>query len=282
MTAPLYVAARRVLLDALDALCEHRNALVLAGAQAIYIRTGSAELDASIAPYTTDADLAIDPARLGPDPRLEEAMRAAGFQLLQVGDHTEPGIWTIVTNVDGQDRVVPVDLLVPETLAGSGRRAARIPPHGKAAARRIPGIEATIVDNDPIPIASLEPAVDPRVATIRVAGTAALIIAKVHKINDRLANAEQGRQDRLKAKDASDVYRLMGAAPAEHVAARLASLAGDDIAGACAREGIHLLRRLFGAPRAPGVELAVQALAGAVPEPQVRALMVAYTAAVLP
>ena len=44
MTDPLYVAARGVLLDALQALGEQREALILAGAQAIYIHTGAAEL----------------------------------------------------------------------------------------------------------------------------------------------------------------------------------------------------------------------------------------------
>jgi hypothetical protein len=49
---PRYVAARRVLLDALDALRPHRNALVVVGAQAIYLRTGAGDI--GIAPYTTD------------------------------------------------------------------------------------------------------------------------------------------------------------------------------------------------------------------------------------
>jgi hypothetical protein len=40
----LYVLARRVLLDALDALGIHRDAIVLVGAQAIYLRCGEADL----------------------------------------------------------------------------------------------------------------------------------------------------------------------------------------------------------------------------------------------
>ncbi len=36
----LYVVARQVLLDALDALGAHRDALVLIGAQAVYLRVG--------------------------------------------------------------------------------------------------------------------------------------------------------------------------------------------------------------------------------------------------
>ncbi len=63
---PLYVAARRVLLDALDALREHLDAIVLVGAQAVYVHAGEADL--SVAPFTTDSDLAIDPRHLSPQP----------------------------------------------------------------------------------------------------------------------------------------------------------------------------------------------------------------------
>jgi hypothetical protein len=51
------VAAREVLLDALDALGEQREALILAGAQAIYIHTGAADL--AVAEFTTDGDLVV-------------------------------------------------------------------------------------------------------------------------------------------------------------------------------------------------------------------------------
>jgi hypothetical protein len=49
---PEYVAARRVLLDALEALGPHRKAVVLVGAQAIYLHVG--EGDMAVAPFTTD------------------------------------------------------------------------------------------------------------------------------------------------------------------------------------------------------------------------------------
>ena len=39
---PEFVAARRVLLDALEALGAHRKAVVLVGAQAIYLHVGEA------------------------------------------------------------------------------------------------------------------------------------------------------------------------------------------------------------------------------------------------
>jgi hypothetical protein len=37
---PLYIQARRVLLDVLDALGSHRQSIVLVGAQAVYLHTG--------------------------------------------------------------------------------------------------------------------------------------------------------------------------------------------------------------------------------------------------
>ena len=72
-----YLIARRVLLDALDALGEHRDAMVLVGVQAVYLRVGDADL--ALAPYTTDADLVIDPHRLAEIPPLEQVLLGAGF-----------------------------------------------------------------------------------------------------------------------------------------------------------------------------------------------------------
>ena len=72
---PLYVLARKVLLDALSALESHLDALILVGAQAIYVHTGDADL--ALPEYTTDGDLAIAPEDLGDSPLLEDALRAA-------------------------------------------------------------------------------------------------------------------------------------------------------------------------------------------------------------
>jgi hypothetical protein len=52
---PIYVEARRVLLDALTALAPQGSAVIVAGAQAVYLRAGDA--DVAVAPYTTDGDL---------------------------------------------------------------------------------------------------------------------------------------------------------------------------------------------------------------------------------
>ena len=64
--------SRRVLLDALTALAPHGAAFIVAGAQAVYLHTGDADL--AVAPYTTDGDLALNPRLLRGEPKLEEAM----------------------------------------------------------------------------------------------------------------------------------------------------------------------------------------------------------------
>ena len=94
---PLYVEARRVLLDVLTALQPHGVSVILAGAQAIYLRTGDADI--AVAPYTTDGDLALDPSKLADSPTLEAAMRDAHFHL-----GAEPGIWLARARIGGRDR----------------------------------------------------------------------------------------------------------------------------------------------------------------------------------
>ena len=108
---PLYVAARSVLLDALEALGSQRDAVIVVGAQAVYLRTGDGDI--SVAPYTTDADLAVSPADLADQPHLEELMRAGGF--FQEG--SQPGAWLKSVGVGGRSVTIPVDVMVPEGLS---------------------------------------------------------------------------------------------------------------------------------------------------------------------
>lgn len=278
---PLHVAARCILLDALVALADHREALVVVGAQAVYLHTQDADLDASVAPYTTDADLALNPGKLGPEPELAAAMKAAGFTLkIKTNGGVEPGSWLAQVAVDGQTRQIPIDLIVPAALAvGHGRRDARLPDQGQHAARWADGLEAAVVDHSIMTVASLHPA-DPRSLQVRVAGIPALLIAKAYKLHDRLQ--ETGRTHRIRSKDAGDVVRLMRAPmTAAAVGARLAELAQDSDAGASIRTGVDRLRSLFGTPAAPGVAMATAALAGAIDEAQIRVLAPAFIAQML-
>ncbi|MHB1509350.1 MAG: hypothetical protein ACYCST_09640 [Acidimicrobiales bacterium] len=274
-----YIAARRVLLDALVALAAHDRAVIVAGAQAIYLRTGSADLTITVAPFTTDGDLALDPRRLEDDPQLEDAMTDANFELRPQGDgRIEPGIWTGVARVGGQHFEIPVDLIVPEAVAPKGgRRGARLGVHGNRAARRAVGLEAALVDHGLIQITALE-AGDDRQVVANVAGEAALLVAKMHKLHDRVAS---GRSDRLDDKDAADVIRLMQASSPRTVGLTIASLCSDDLAGAVSGQAVGYLDELFGRRGRVGIRMAASALRFGLPEERVEALSVAYAGALI-
>ncbi|MBE1603173.1 GSU2403 family nucleotidyltransferase fold protein [Actinopolymorpha pittospori] len=150
--------------------------MIVIGAQAIYLHTGGAAV--ALAEATKDSDLALDKRVLANEPLLEVALRAANF--IPNPETNQPGAWVTA-------RGIPVDLMVPESLAGAGpggRRAARIPPHAKHVARRAAGLEAAVVDYTPMQIKALDPS-DTRVVRAHVAGPAALLIAKLHKVGER-------------------------------------------------------------------------------------------------
>ncbi len=186
-------------------------------------------------------------------------------------------MWTRTVEIDGERIEIPVDLIVPEgTAPPGGTRGARLGPHGKRAARKAPGLEAAIVDNDVMTIAALDDE-DHRTISSKVAGPTALLTAKAHKVDDRLR--EEARPDRLIDKDASDVYRLMLTTAPEHVNEVVPKLLDDPRVAGPTRRGLELLRTQFGARRAPGVEMAVRALRLGVPDDRVRAVCVAFVAA---
>lgn len=273
MLDPRYVAARRVLLDALIALAPHGKAFIVAGAQAVYLRTGLNDL--AIAPFTTDGDLALDPTLLGDDPELETTMRNAGFELWeQAGNRTQPGIWLRTEEVDGEQLIIPIDLIVPEAAAvgAPGRRGARLGAHGNLAARRAVGLEAVLVDHDTMTVAALDPA-DPRAIDVEVAGVAALLVAKAHKIHDRVIS---GRADRLSDKDAADVVRIMQTTSPRDVGATLAELGRHPLAGEPTEIALTYMSDLFGRRAGEGVAMAQRALRLAIPEAQVATLCVSF------
>lgn len=272
----LYVAARRVLLDALTALHDHRDALVLVGAQAVYIHAADAEL--GVAAFTSDGDLAIDPTLLGEDPLVDEAMSRAGFVRDIAGLRKNPGLWWKQQTLNEQTVNIEVDLLVPHSLTddGRGRRSANVPPHPRGTFLRVAGLEATVVDNEVMRLQTLEPDTDPRTVDVRVAGPAALLIAKAIKVSERLEQAER-RPGRSVDKDAGDIVALMVTADVEIVAATMSQLLDHPRAGGATRTGLDALHRLFGSPRTDGVEMAVRALS-AVPGLSPAALAPAFMA----
>ena len=241
----LIVEARAALLDAVAALEAHKESVILIGAQAIYLRTGSVTF--ALAEATKDSDLAIDPRNLGEDPRLEEAMTGAGFILNPVSQ--QPGAWISPNGI-------PVDLMVPEHLAGSGsRRGVRIPPHAKHSARRATGLEAAIIDQSPMTVDSLDG--DGRSAVINVAGSAALLVAKLHKLGERVDTP-----DRLNDKDAHDIYRLLVATETPDLAETMQRLHADEISQEVTTQALGYLEQLFASADALGATMAGRAEEG--------------------
>lgn len=233
--------ARAGLLDALEALESHLDALVIVGAQAIYLNTGSMQV--ALAEFTTDGDVAIDPDLLSSDPLIEEAMSAAGF----TADPRSSAIGSWIS-----PRGVPIDLMVPEAVAGTGRRGARVPPHDSKAMRRSRGIEAALVDKSTMTIRAIDVGTDVREFEVSVAGPAALLIAKLHKLHDRIESPT-----RLDNKDAHDVYRLLRAFEIDVFVDSIDHLLNEHGSGQITRDALSHLGALFGGgPRAPGAVMA--------------------------
>lgn len=267
----LNVVARNVLLDGLEALHDHLPSITVVGAQAVYLRTQGARI--ATAAYTSDGDLGLDPRTLGGEPPIQKKLRAAGFELLR---DNQPGLWGRREMVDGVEVLVELDLLVGETMAGAGSRSADIRPHDRMVARRVPGLEVAVVDRSPMTIGALDGT--RQSICVNVAGPAALLVAKAHKIHDRVAGARRS-PSRLIGKDAGDVYRLMVGTERREVIVLFRSLLDDHLVGEVASRGLGYLRELFGGVDTPGVRLAVEALSGDIPAERVRAVAAAYIGA---
>jgi hypothetical protein len=256
---PEYVLARKVLLDALEGLGEQRGAVVIVGAQAIYLHTGDAEL--AVAPYTTDGNVVIDPSRLRNDPKLAEALNGAGFS----AGTQHVGTWIMRRPLEGRPVEVKIDLMVPEAVGGPGRRGARLGIHGNRTARKARGLEATLVDQQQRTIESLEDK-DDRAFDVAVAGPAALVVAKLHKIAERVDTPGR-RED----KDALDILRLLQAVPTEVIADGVRALLEEEISAEVTEEALSFLRDLFTEPSRPGCQMAARAAAPLEPEDTIAA-----------
>ncbi|HEX5404852.1 MAG TPA: hypothetical protein VFX16_21395 [Pseudonocardiaceae bacterium] len=169
-------------------------------------------------------------------------------------------------------RPIELDLLVGASLT-TGSRSARIQPHDKMTARRVPGLETAVVDRCPMTIKALDPS-DDRAIRVHVAGPAALLVTKTFKIKDRLSDAS--RPDRVVNKDAADVIRIMTTNPAAAVSASFSALVTDDRIGTVTAQGLCYLRELFGGAATEGVVMAVRALAGDVPRSLIETLAPAF------
>jgi hypothetical protein len=132
--------------------------------------------------------------------------------------------------------------MVPDALSAGDRshRGGWIDPHSRTATRRAVGLGASVADNEVLPTFALDPS-DKRTFNARVAGPAALLIAKGHKIHERL-----DRPNRLNDNDAHDIYRLLVATtdvPA--LAATFQRLLADPVSELVTQRAIDWLPSLF-------------------------------------
>lgn len=113
------------------------------------------------------------------------------------------------------------------------------------------GLDGAVVDADVMKLSALEEG-DARTVDVRVAGPAALLVAKVHKIDDRKGS------DRSSDKDALDVLRLLRGTETDALAERWAKLLGDKRSEAAAQRGRELLEAQFARRRNVGVQMAIR------------------------
>jgi len=113
-----------------------------------------------------------------------------------------------------------------------------------------------LVDNEQQKLTSLDNG-DDRSHLIRVAGPAALLVAKVIKVEER-----RGQPQRLQPKDGLDVLRLLQACETSPLSDRLATLAGDPLAGDVTRMAMSSLMEHGRDREGPLATLAARAVAG--------------------
>lgn len=158
--------------------------------------------------------------------------------------------------------------MVPEALAGPGTRGARLGPHGKRAARRAKGLEGALIDRQRHTIAAFDPT-DPRVREIWVAGPAALVVAKLIKIGERF-----DAQDRVRDKDALDLFRLLQTVPTAQLATGLVLQGEDATASDVTSDALVVLNHLFTTADGAGIEMTIRAAGTPAASATIRASMV--------
>ena len=240
------ISAREGLLDAVEALGPHSEAVILVGAQAIYVHIGEVGAGFAVSPFTYDADIALDPALLGSDPTIIDAMAGAGFNLTD-----QPGLYR-------RESGAQVDLLVPAAVGGPGRRGARLDVHGNRAAMKVHGLEGALVSHAPRRISSLVPGSD-RSCVIEVAGPAALLVAKMHKISERV---DDPLRRATVDKDAFDIYRVLLAMDTSELAAEVRLLQANSVSSEVTSEAMTKFWELFGTRSGLGTELVAQHVLG--------------------
>ena len=90
---------------------------------------------------------------------------------------------------------------------------------------------------------------DDRACQVSVAGPAALLVAKIHKLADRI-DADDNR--RINSKDAFDVFRLLQAVDAVELIDEINILTAAQVSAEVTAEAMAGFRELFGTPTGDG------------------------------
>ena len=240
---PAFVRSEiRLRSNSAETLEPHSNAVILVGAQAVYVHTESEDESFAVAPFTYDADIALDPELLEDSPALIDAMSRAGFRL-----HNPPGLYR-------RDSGGQVDLLVPHAVGGSCRRGAGRGGHGNEAARQVHGLEGVLVSHTHRRIVSLVADAE-RSCILKVAGPAGLLVSKVYKLGERLEDSEH-HQPQL-PKDAFDIYRLLRTIGTAELAEEFRLLQAHETSSRVTSQALSQFQDLFGARSDRGPELLV-------------------------
>jgi hypothetical protein len=223
--------SRRLLIDTIRQLEPFHESLTVVGAHAVFARVESV-LPEMVMPSTKDADLAVNPAFVASEPTILSLLAEAG---LEPASADRPGIYGYASESGRpQGDRTTIDLIVPAAYAGAGRRAARIPGQ-RNATTRAEGIELALYDRSSMMLHPLPGDPDQEPVEAMVAGHAALLVAKVYKIRDRVRDFGS-RPYRLRPKDSVDVGLLMLASDPIEVAETMRRICAErpEIAGLAA------------------------------------------------
>ncbi|MDR1151137.1 MAG: hypothetical protein LBK72_01440 [Bifidobacteriaceae bacterium] len=259
--------SRRLLVDTIRALGPLGSAATVVGAHAVHLWVqdawGPVAMEA-----TRDADVVVNPVFIAADPKLVDLLAGIG-----VGPALpdRPGLYGYEAESSHPlTERTTVDVIVPEVYAGAGRRAARILGQRHAAGRAL-GLELAVWDRHAHTVSTLDEPTQSIGAF--VAGPAALLVAKAHKVHERLA-AYATRPARLRVKDSGDVALLMTVSDPTEVAETMeAQVSAHPETTGSVRAGSGYLTEPYGSHDAVPRIHAVQALAPRFDEAQVHETM---------
>lgn len=239
-----FIVARSVLIRGVSVLGPHSRALTLVGAQAVFELVSGTGLPLTL---TTDGDQSVWPRFVDASHDIYSTLVRSGF----VPHKDRPGIWSYPGS---DDESIGFDLLVPGSIAGPGRRGARVAGQSKRALGRADGLELTLLDRQWRVVHTYNGSGES--VEMYVAGPAAILCAKAYKLAERLLEADRGGRNRVRAKDAGDAWRMMATSDPADVRRVFEAGSSHETMGAAIGKGRRYLIDLFG-PSGKGVGLAV-------------------------